>query len=94
MSLPGLVCLLVALAAVERLGRWTLPWRRGRGTPLSAAGIDEVTALFYATKHHELQQRRTELVLRDDQGDGDRPFRFDLDRDGAPAAIAAPRDDH
>jgi hypothetical protein len=80
MSLPGLVCLLVVLAAVERLGGWVLPWRRRRDTSLSSAGIDEVTALFYATKHYELQHRRTELMLRDEEGDGDgRRFRLDLD---------------
>jgi hypothetical protein len=83
LSLPGLVCLLVALAAVERFGGWTarrlLPWRRRRTTPVSAVGLDEMTALFYATKHHELQQRRTELMLREEDGDGDRrPFRLEF----------------
>ena len=88
MSLPGLACLLVVLAALERLGLWAtgrswLPWRRRRpGADLSAAGLDELTALFYATKHHELEQRRTELVLREDIGAGaPGRLRFDL---GAP----------
>jgi hypothetical protein len=97
MSLPGLVCLLVALAAVERFGLWAtsrsrLPWRRGRtGTPASATGLDELTALFYATKHLELEQRRTELVLREDTGDADpRRFRLDLDHDAPTAVVPAP----
>lgn len=83
MTIPGLVCALVLLAALERFGSWLggrsrLPWRRGSGRPLSATGLDEVTALFYATKHHELAQRRTELMLRYDEGDG-APRRFRLD---------------
>ena len=97
MSLPGLACLLVVLAAVERFGLWAtarsrLPWRKGRtGTPASATGVDELTALFYATKHYELEHRRTELVLRDEAGDGDpRRFRLDLDRDVPAAVVPAP----
>ncbi len=86
MSLPGLVCLLVAVAALERLGLWFggrswVPWRRHRTrATVSATAFDEVTALFYATKHHELEQRRTEFVLREDPGAADpRRFRLDLD---------------
>lgn len=36
-----------------------------------------MTALFSATKHHELAQRRTEQMLREDEGDGaPRAFRL------------------
>ena len=86
MSLPGLACLLVVLVALERFGLWAsgrswLPWRRRRTRPeASAAGLDELTALFAATKHHELQQRRTELVLRQDPADG-APWRIRVERD-------------
>jgi hypothetical protein len=70
LTLPGLVVLLVAVAALERFGRWCgrdwLPWRRGR-PPVSATGFDELTACFYAGKRIELEQRRTELVIRVDQ---------------------------
>ena len=82
MTIPGLACLLVVLAALERFGLWMggrswLPWRRRTDTSMSATSMDELTALFYATKHHELQQRRTELMLRDDEGDGaPRAFRL------------------
>jgi hypothetical protein len=45
------VVLLVAVAALERFGRWCgrnwLSWRRGR-PPASATGFDELTACFYA----------------------------------------------
>lgn len=85
MSLPGLVCLLVLLVALERFGLWFgrrswLPWRRGNGGPdprggpdraeLSAAGLDEFAAWLYAGKRVELEQRNTELMLRDDAEDG------------------------
>jgi hypothetical protein len=76
MSIPGLACLLMVLAALERLGIWFsgrswLPWRRPkRNTVVSATGFDQVTALFYATKHYELEHRNTELMLRDDADDG------------------------
>jgi len=83
MTIPGLACLLVVLVALERFGLWMggrswLPWRRRRTrAAMSATSLDELTALFYATKHHELQQRRTELMLRDDEGDGaPRAFRL------------------
>ena len=76
LTLPGLVILLVAVAAVERFGRWLgrdwLPWRRGR--PLvSAAGFDELAATLYAGKRIELEQRRAELVLCVDQHDAAPP---------------------
>jgi hypothetical protein len=54
MTLPGLVVALLVLAAVERFTGW-LPWPRRRA-PGSAVSLDEVNALFYATKHYELQQ--------------------------------------
>jgi hypothetical protein len=76
MTPVGLACLLVGLAFVERFVR-RLPWKRGGGEA-SATGLDELTALFYATKHYELDQRRTELVLREDTDNGDR-LRFELD---------------
>lgn len=84
LTLPGLVSLLIALAAVERFAAWTgrtlLPWRRGR-TTVSAVGFDELTATFYAGKRLELDQRNVELMLRDDQRDGAPPRGgIDLDR--------------
>lgn len=96
MSLPGLACLLVVLAALERLGLWAtgrswLPWRRTRSTAdVSATGFDQLTALFYATKHYELEQRRTELVLPDHVSDAaPRAFTLDLDH-GRPTMVLAP----
>lgn len=92
MSLPGLACLLVLLAALERIGLWAtgrswLPWRRRRPA-VSATAFDELTALFHASKQVELQQRRTELMLRDEEGDGaPGRIRFHLDD---PAPVPGP----
>jgi hypothetical protein len=85
MTLPGLVCLLVVVAALERLGLWFagrswVPWRRhSTRATVSASAFDELTALVHATKHLELEERRTELVLREDPGVSDpRWLRLDL----------------
>jgi hypothetical protein len=87
LTLPGVVTLLIALAAVERFGLWAgrsiLPWRRGRAT-VSAAGFDEFTAILYAGKRAELDRRDSELVLRDEHPDGAPPRGgIDLDRNTA-----------
>lgn len=86
MSLPGLVVLLVVLAALERFGLWAsnrswLPWRRNReGTPVSAAGFEEMDAFFIAGKRHELDERKHSLMMRQDEEDGAPPLmKVDLD---------------
>lgn len=89
MTLPGLVVGLVSLAAVDRVGRWMsgrsgLPWYRDGRRPAPAPGLDELQALFYASKRPAIEQRRLEFVLRDDQGDGAPPrIHLDLDTDRA-----------
>ncbi|TDD73996.1 DUF6191 domain-containing protein [Actinomadura rubrisoli] len=86
LTIPGLVIGLVLLAAVDRLGLWAnarfrLPWRRDEtGRPLSAIGLEQVDELFHASKRYELDQRRTSLMLRDEERDGAPPAaRVDLD---------------
>jgi hypothetical protein len=80
MSLPGLVVLLVVLAALERFGLWAgnrswLPWRRKReGTPVSAAGFEELDAFFVSGKRHELDQRNHSLMMRHDEEEGAPPL--------------------
>ncbi len=84
-ALVAVVCLLMALVVLDAVGfagsgRSWLPWRRNRRTRVVLeTGLDQVTALFYATKHYELDQRRTEIMLRDEVTDRapDR-LRFDL----------------
>jgi hypothetical protein len=86
MSLPGLVVLLVVLAALERFGLWAsdrswLPWRRKReGTRVSAAGFEELDAFFVSGKRHEIDQRNHSLMMRDDEEEGAPPLvKVDLD---------------
>ncbi|HEU5472696.1 MAG TPA: DUF6191 domain-containing protein [Actinophytocola sp.] len=90
LSLPGLVVLLVVLAAVERLGRFggtrnLLPWRRGgdpAGAPLSGTGLEELHAMLSGAKRIEVQERATRSMLRDE------------DQTGAPPLPAGLRLDH
>ncbi|WP_131736082.1 DUF6191 domain-containing protein [Actinomadura roseirufa] len=86
LTVPGLVIGLFALAVLDRVGLWAnarfrLPWRRDEvGRPASAVALDQLDELFYATKRHELDQRRTSLMLRDEEEDGALPTsRVDLD---------------
>lgn len=39
-------------------------------SPATAPGLDELQALLYASKRPAIEQRRLELVIRDDQHDG------------------------
>lgn len=96
MSLPGLVCALTVLAFVDQLalraGRATwVPWRgTGREGQISATGFEQLHAQFAAGKQHELEQRRTTLMLRDEEGDG-APPRSRVDLDGGLAVLRLPR---
>ncbi len=71
MSIPGLAVLLFGLAAGERVWQWA---RRKKGhTVVTQAGMDQFTTLFYGGKQLELDQRQTELMLRDEEEDGAPP---------------------
>jgi hypothetical protein len=95
MTVPGVVLLLIGLVAVDRMGLWgsrrlRLPWRREpEGRAMSAPGLDELHAIFYASKLHEIRQRRTSLMLRDEEGDG-APPRGRIDLDTGRAVIRRP----
>ncbi|MBN9113603.1 MAG: hypothetical protein J0I34_33095 [Pseudonocardia sp.] len=79
LAVAGVVLLLMVLAVADHIGhevngRSWLPWRRHRTTRVTlATGLDQVTALFYATKHHELDQHKTEIMMRDETPDGAPP---------------------
>src|SRR6185503_19861685 len=74
------------------MGLWAnrnlrLPWRREEeGRPMSAPGLDEMHAIFYATKRQELDQRRTSLMLTDEEDDG-APHRSKVDLDKGTAVL-------
>ncbi|MEV6244115.1 DUF6191 domain-containing protein [Lentzea sp. NPDC051838] len=84
MSLPALVAALFVLATVERFVR-----RKGSGTPLATAGIGELGATFEAGKREELEFRKEERQLRDEEGDG-APPRSHVDLDGGRAVLKLP----
>src|SRR5689334_2811685 len=92
LSLPGLVCLLVVLAAVERLGRWgnsraVLPWRRKKDLPLTGTGLEELHALLSGGKRLEVEERASRSLMRDEEADGAPPL---IDRDGRAVRIVLP----
>ena len=73
MTLPGLVLLLLAVAAVDQLllrtrGRGIVP--RRDNTPVSSTGFDLLHAALSPGKADELAQRQTEEFVRDEDDDG------------------------
>jgi hypothetical protein len=82
LTLPGLVIVLVALAAAEhawsRVGRRSPLHRRERHA-LSAGGMDVFSAALFPGKALDLEQQRVRELRRDDVADGAPPNRIDLD---------------
>ncbi|MFF0742852.1 DUF6191 domain-containing protein [Streptomyces sp. NPDC004111] len=97
MTLPGLVILLTVLALVDQLllraGRsGMLPWRNGaRQGQISSTGFEQLHASFSPGKQSELKERRSALLLRDDEEDGAPPHRTTVDLDGGRAVVRMPR---
>ncbi|MEV6975820.1 DUF6191 domain-containing protein [Kitasatospora sp. NPDC093806] len=94
MSIPGLICALVALAFVDQLALWArrsrlVPWRgTGREGQVSATGFEQLHAQFAAGKQHQLDERQSTLMLRDEDGEGAPPrTRVDL---AAGVAVVVP----
>jgi hypothetical protein len=83
MSLPALVAALFVLAVVERFARG------GKGTPMATAGIGELGATFESGKREEIEFRKEERQLRDEEGDG-APPRSLVDLDGGTAVLKVP----
>lgn len=99
MTLPGLVVLLTALTFADQLllraGRaGLLPWRNSaRQGQISATGFEQLHASLSPGKQHELKERRSSLVLRDDEEDGAPPHRTTVDLEGRTAVVRIPRAD-
>ncbi|MEW2581282.1 DUF6191 domain-containing protein [Streptomyces syringium] len=97
MSLPAFVCLLALFALVESAWRWVtglgmMPWlRRRTGRSLSNTAFDEFTAVVNGNKTVELEQRRVELLRRDDESDG-APPRSSIDLAKGTAVIVVPQE--
>lgn len=70
-----------------------LPWQRLRRmgeADQSNTAFDEFTAVVNGNKTVEMEQRRVELLLRDDEGDG-APPRSSIDLARGTAFIVLPR---
>ncbi|MES5817090.1 DUF6191 domain-containing protein [Streptomyces sp. RG80] len=95
LTLPGLVVVLTALAFVDQLllraGRaGVLPWRNaGRQGQISATGFEQLHAALSPGKQHELEERQSALVMRDDEEDG-APPRSTIDLTSGKAVIRLP----
>ena len=91
----AIVVPLFLLAALRRIVQWAqdrgwLPGRLKRDTPgtrgVGATATEELHALLYPSKRTQLEERRIELVLRDDGHDG-APKRTGIDLDAGIARI-------
>jgi hypothetical protein len=95
LTLPGLVVVLTVLAFVDQLllraGRaGVLPWRNaGRQGQVSATGFEQLHAALSPGKQHELKERQSALVMRDDEEDG-APPRSTVDLTSGKAVIRLP----
>ncbi|MFC1410352.1 DUF6191 domain-containing protein [Streptacidiphilus sp. N1-12] len=96
MTIPGLVCLLALVALVDQLAlragraKW-IPWRgTGREGQISATGFEQLHAVFAAGKQQQLDERKSSLMLRDDEGEG-APPRTGVDLDAGLAVVRLPR---
>lgn len=98
LTLPGLVCPLVLLVALERFGlsvhrRSWLPWRRRGPAPgpqsmvLSGTGFEEVDAFFTGAKRMELEERHSRSLLPAEEADGVPP-RTVVDLDAGVVTLA------
>ncbi|MEU6239033.1 DUF6191 domain-containing protein [Kitasatospora sp. NPDC047058] len=97
MTLPGLVLLLTAVILVDqvllRAGRaGLLPWRTSdRQGQVSATGFEQLHATFSGGKQHELKERQSALMLRDDDEEGAPPTRSEVDLARGAAVIRLPK---
>lgn len=97
MSFPAFASLLALFALVESAWRWVtglglIPWlRRRTGRSLSSIAFDEFTAVVNGNKTVELEQRRVELLRRDDESDG-APRRSSIDLTKGTAFIVLPQE--
>lgn len=98
MSFPAFACMLALFALLESAWRWftglgLIPWlRRRTGRSLSTIAFDEFTAVVNGNKTVELEQRRVELLTRDDESDG-APPRSSVDLSRGTAFIVVPREE-
>jgi hypothetical protein len=89
MTLPGLVILLVLLAAIERMSRGVGSGRRDHAT--AAAGFDVLGTAFDPGTMHRIEEQESEALRRDGVEDGAPPrSRVDLSAGTAHLRLPAP----
>ncbi|MEU1282867.1 DUF6191 domain-containing protein [Kitasatospora sp. NPDC005856] len=84
----GVAATVVAVLGLVLLAAWQVqdeassrPRKRGPGAGMGAGGLDELHALFRPGKQVQIEQKREQLVLRDDAQAGAPPhFGVDLDQ--------------
>lgn len=87
-TLPGLVILLTVVAFADQILR--MSGRGKRSGQISSTGFEQLHATFSQGKQNELKERRSALVLRDDEEDGAPPNRSTVDLTGGRAVIRLP----
>ena len=92
LTLPGLVLLLLAVAAVDQVmlrlnGRGLVRWRRD--TQVSSTGFDLLHAALSPGKANELAHRRHQELARDEEAEG-APPRSTVDLDAGVARLRVP----
>ncbi|MFB8775451.1 DUF6191 domain-containing protein [Streptomyces broussonetiae] len=96
-TLPGLVIPLTVVALVDQVllhaGRaGLLHWRNGaRVGQVSATGFEQLHGALSPGKQHELKERQSALLMRDDEEDGAPPNRTRVDLGGGVAVVRLPR---
>ncbi len=85
MSLPGLVLLLVVVAAVEGFRNRRL--RSQELTPAAGTGVQELEAFFSGTKRAEIETRASVSLMRDDEQESGAPPRVRVDLGKGTATI-------
>ncbi|TQF01695.1 hypothetical protein E6W39_04830 [Kitasatospora acidiphila] len=91
--LPALVTVLFFVSAIARkalIRAHPSPGGPQPGRGAGAVATEELHALLYPGKRAQLEQRRVELVLRDDEQDG-APPRTGIDLAAGRAVIRKPR---
>ncbi len=92
-SIPGLFIILSVLMVLEIAGGKRLPWRRKKSDVenrmATALGMEELFAFYYATKRNEMEQKRVEIMMRDEDADG-APPRDHVDLEAGVARIHLP----
>lgn len=84
-----MACVLILLAVIERLWRWASKVKRSR-TSIASTGFEEFQTVFESSKRIQLEQRLTDSLLREDEGDAAPPNGVRIDLDSGKVVIKPP----